>query len=147
MKKKVFTYVVLTVFFGMLVNIAALAHHEHHGHEGQTQPADTFRASTDKPFPTLMDEAMAFMHKGMDQAPRTGDPDHDFVTMMIPHHQGAVDMAKVLLLYGKDPELGTLAQQIITDQQYEIQLMQKWLKSHGASTGDQSPQSDKAGGK
>lgn len=146
MKRKVFTYVVLTVFFSLLVNVAVLAQHMHHGHDMEAQPAEAFRASTEKPFPALMDEAMAVMDKGMDQAPKTGDPDHDFVTMMIPHHQGAVDMAKVLLLYGKDPELRTLAQQIITDQQYEIQLMQKWLKSHQPSTGDHS-QTDKTGGK
>lgn len=146
MRRKVFTYLVLTVFFSVLVNVAALAQHVRHDHDGQMQPTNTFRASTEKPFSALMDEAMAVMHKGMDQAPKTGDPDHDFVTMMIPHHQGAVDMAKVLLLYGKDPELRMLAQQIITDQQYEIQLMQKWLKSHGTSTGDQSPQSEKTGG-
>jgi len=80
-----------------------------------------------------MADAMGVMHTGMHTAPQTGDPDHDFVTMMIPHHQGAIDMAKALLLYGKDPQLGRLAQEIITDQQSEIQLMQLWLKQHGAS--------------
>jgi uncharacterized protein (DUF305 family) len=70
----------------------------------------------------------------MHTAPQTGDPDHDFVTMMIPHHQGAIDMAKALLLYGKDPQLRRLAQEIITDQQSEIQLMQLWLKQHGANS-------------
>jgi len=73
MKRKVFTYVALIVFFGVLVNVAALAQHEHHGQDGQSQPADTFRASTEKPFPALMDEAMTVMHKGMDQAPKTED--------------------------------------------------------------------------
>ena len=81
-----------------------------------------------------MSDAMGVMHTGMHTAPQTGDPDHDFVTMMIPHHQGAIDMAKALLLYGKDPQLGRLAQEIITDQQSEIQLMQLWLKQHGASS-------------
>jgi uncharacterized protein (DUF305 family) len=56
-------------------------------------------------------------------------------------------MAKVLLLFGKDPELRILAQQIITDQQYEIQLMQKWLKAHRPSAGNQSSPSDSTGGK
>jgi uncharacterized protein (DUF305 family) len=146
MKRKAFYYVVLTVLSGVLVNVAALAQNMHHGHDMEARPAEEFRASTEKPFPALMDEAMTVMHKGMDQAPKTGDPDHDFVTMMIPHHQGAVDMAKVLLLYGNDPELRTLAQQIITDQQYEIQLMQKWLKSHRPSTGDHSSPSNKKRG-
>src|SRR5262245_65728778 len=87
-----------------------------------------FVASTEKAFDQLMDEAMSIMHIGMHSAEYTGDADHDFVTMMIPHHQGAIDMAKALLLYGKDPQMRRLAQEIITDQQSEIQLMQLWLK-------------------
>lgn len=107
-------------------------------------PTAAFIASTEKTFDQLMGEAMSVMHKGMHSAPHTGDPDRDFVTMMIPHHQGAIDMAKVLLLYGKDPQLRRLAQEIITDQQSEIQLMQLWLKHHGANSQDptQSPGSD-----
>ena len=79
-----------------------------------------------------MADAMNVMHKGMHSAPYTGEPDRDFVTMMIPHHQGAIDMAKALLLYGKDPQMRRLAQEIITDQQSEIELMQLWLKQHDA---------------
>jgi hypothetical protein len=94
-------------------------------------PAATFVASTEKTFDQLMSEAMNIMHRGMHTAEYTGDADHDFVTMMIPHHQGAIDMAKALLLYGKDPQMRRLAQEIITDQQSEIQLMQLWLKQHG----------------
>jgi len=114
-----------------------------HQHEAQSaastmgwSPAPTakFVASSEKTFNQLMSDAMGVMHTGMHTAPQTGDPDHDFVTMMIPHHQGAIDMAKALLLYGKDPQLGRLAQEIITDQQSEIQLMQLWLKQHGASS-------------
>jgi uncharacterized protein (DUF305 family) len=96
-------------------------------------PAE-FTASTDKTFDQLMADAMSVMHKGMHTAPQTGDPDRDFVTMMIPHHQGAIDMAKALLLSGKDSQMRRLAQEIITDQQSEIQLMQLWLKQHGASS-------------
>jgi uncharacterized protein (DUF305 family) len=66
----------------------------------------------------------------MHSAPYTGDPDRDFVTMMIPHHQGAIDMAKAILLYGKDEQLKRLAQEIIADQQNEVQLMQLWLSKH-----------------
>src|SRR5437667_6617652 len=114
-----------------------------HQHEAQSaastlgwSPAPTakFITSSEKTFNQLMSDAMNVMHKGMHSAPYTGDPDHDFVTMMIPHHDGAIDMAKGLLLYGKDPQLGRLAQEIITDQQSEIQLMQLWLKQHGASS-------------
>ena len=95
-------------------------------------PTVKFVASTEKPFDQLMDEAMSVMHRDMHTAEYTGDADQDFVTMMIPHHQGAIDMAKALLLYGKNPQVRRLAQEIITDQQSEIQLMQLWLKQHGA---------------
>jgi uncharacterized protein (DUF305 family) len=97
-------------------------------------PTAKFTASTEKTFDQLMADAMNVMHKGMHSAPYTGDPDRDFVTMMIPHHQGAIDMAKALLLYGKDPQMRRLAQEIITDQQSEIELMRLWLKQHVANS-------------
>ena len=97
-------------------------------------PTAKFVASTEKTFDQLIADAMNVMHKGMHSAPYTGEADHDFVTMMIPHHQGAVDMAKSLLLYGKDPQMRRFAQEIITDQESEIQLMQFWLKQHGANS-------------
>jgi uncharacterized protein (DUF305 family) len=99
---------------------------------GPPAPAE-ITASTEKTFDQLMADAMNVMHKGMHSATYTGEPDRDFVTMMIPHHQGAIDMAKSLLLHGKDPQIRRLAQEIITDQLSEIQLMQLWLKQHGAN--------------
>ncbi len=75
-----------------------------------------------------MNEAMTIMDLGMKNAPMTGDPDHDFAAMMIPHHQGAVDMAKIELIYGKDPVLRRLAQEIIVTQQQEIIVMNARLK-------------------
>jgi Domain of unknown function (DUF305) len=53
----------------------------------------------------------------------TGDIDHDFVAMMVPHHQGAIDMAQAELQYGQNPQLKTVAQEIIVDQMQEIALM------------------------
>ena len=97
-------------------------------------PTTKFVASTEKTFDQLMTDAMNVMHKGMHSAGYTGEPDRDFVVMMIPHHQGAIDMAKALLLYGKDPQMRRLAQEIITDQQSEIELMQLWLKQDGANS-------------
>jgi DUF305 family protein family protein len=58
------------------------------------------------------------------------------VKLMLPHHQGAVDMAKTELLYGIDPQMRRLAQEIITDQESDIQLMQLWLKRHDAKLHD-----------
>ncbi len=85
-------------------------------------------ASTEKSFQHLMHEAMMSMDQGMENAPMTGGPDHDFAAMMIPHHQGAVDMAKAELLYGKDPVLRRLAQEIIVTQEQEIEVMRMRLK-------------------
>ena len=53
----------------------------------------------------------------------TGDVDHDFVAMMVPHHQGAIDMAQAELQYGQNPQLKTIAQEIVVDQMQEIALM------------------------
>ncbi|KAF1068144.1 MAG: hypothetical protein GAK45_01457 [Pseudomonas citronellolis] len=63
-------------------------------------------------------------------APYTGDTDQDFVTHMLAHHQGAVDMAQVQLKYGSDPQLRQLAEAIIAAQQKEIVLMQRWQAEH-----------------
>jgi uncharacterized protein (DUF305 family) len=55
-----------------------------------------------------------------------------FVKLMLPHHQAAIDVAKTQLLYGQDPQMRRLAQEIITDQQSEIELMQLWLRQREA---------------
>jgi hypothetical protein len=106
---------------------SATAMDEHH--PAAATPA--FTASSERTFNQLMDEAMGVMHQGMHGAARTGDPDRDFVNLLISHHRGAIDMAKTLLLYGKDEQLKRLAQEIIADQQNEIQLMRLWLSQHG----------------
>jgi uncharacterized protein (DUF305 family) len=90
--------------------------------------SNSFSASTEKSFHQLMNEAMTLMDRGMENAPMTGDPDHDFAAMMIPHHRGAIDMAKVELIYGKDPVLRRLAQEIVVTQQQEIVVMSTRLQ-------------------
>jgi Domain of unknown function (DUF305) len=74
-------------------------------------------------------QSMDKMMEGMN-APYTNDPDHDFVTHMVPHHQGAIDMAEIELKYGSDAKLKQLAARIISAQQREIAFMQTWLEKH-----------------
>lgn len=75
-------------------------------------------------------DAMSKMHKDM-MIHYSGDADADFVRGMIPHHQGAIDMARIELKYGKDPELRKMAEGIITAQESEIKEMKARLKKHG----------------
>ena len=75
--------------------------------------------------------SMSTMHGPIMQAMQIPDPDIAFVKGMIPHHQGAIDMAKVVLQYGKDDTVKAWANQIIAAQEKEIAEMQDWLKTHG----------------
>ena len=85
-------------------------------------------------FVDMMTVSMQRMDKGMEQAPMNGNVDHDFATMMIPHHQGAIEMAKAELSYGKDPVMRRLAQEIIVDQQSEIEAMKLQLGKNASLT-------------
>jgi len=86
--------------------------------------------------PGMADSSEAFeaankkMHEGM-MLSYSGDADVDFVKGMIPHHQGAIDIAKIELRYGKNPKIRTLAEGIIKAQEAEIAEMQAWLAKHG----------------
>ena len=73
-----------------------------------------------------MDKMMANM-----MVPYTGNADVDFAKGMIPHHQGAIDMAKVVLQFGKDAEIRKLAEGVVAAQESEITFMQNWLKANG----------------
>jgi uncharacterized protein (DUF305 family) len=75
-------------------------------------------------------KANATMHTAMDIEYST-NTDVDFAKGMMPHHQGAIDMAKIELQYGKDPELRKLAEGIIAAQETEISFMKDWLAKNG----------------
>ena len=75
---------------------------------------------------------MTKMHAEMNTVKASGSTDEDFVKLMLPHHQAAIDMARTQLASGKDPQMRRLAQEIVTEQQLEIELMRLWLKrGHG----------------
>lgn len=82
------------------------------------------------PADEAMMSGMEKMSHAMKAVPMTGNPDHDFVAMMIPHHQGAIDMARVELKYGKDPAMRRLARGIVAAQEKEIKEMRAWQARH-----------------
>lgn len=98
---------------------ASCAQSDHHAmHHG---------AAGSDPFAQAMDAGMEKMMHGMHSAGSTGNPDVDFLAMMIPHHEGAVEMARLELVYGRDPLTRRLAEEIIASQTAEIGAMQNRL--------------------
>ena len=101
------------------------------GMGGQGMPAMSGMgsAAAQGPAAQAYEEAMDKMHRGMAVTP-SGDADVDFARMMIPHHQGAIDMARVELAQGKDPTLRAMAQDIVKAQEGKIATLKDWLAKH-----------------
>ena len=94
--------------------------HESHGmHVGMPATVNAFQRE--------MDQAMAQMMKAMHHPDYSGNADVEFLTMMIPHHAGAVDMARLVLQHGRDPVTRQLAEEIIASQNVEIESMTRRL--------------------
>ncbi|HEY0797233.1 MAG TPA: DUF305 domain-containing protein [Acidisarcina sp.] len=105
------------------------------GMQSHAVHARSLNSSQDPAWSELMD-GMSAMHLAMGNIQPSGDRDVDFVSLMVPHHQAALDMARTELRYGKDSQMRRLAQEIVADQQSEIELMQLWRRKHKAGTAE-----------
>jgi uncharacterized protein (DUF305 family) len=124
MLKTIFIAASLTT---VLVTGSAFAQdNTHQGHDMSSMG----QMMDDSPSSKAFVEANAKMHKDM-AVPLTGNADVDFVQGMIPHHQGAIDMAKIVLEHGKDPGIRKLAEDVIKAQEGEIAMMKAWLAKNG----------------
>lgn len=127
------TFAIAAITAGISGGALAQSSHGHNASDGQSsmKMMDTMMPKPDDTASTKdFKEAHMRMMKTMD-VPFSGDPDVDFRRHMIPHHQGAIDMAEVALKHARDADTKKMAQKIIDDQKKEIAEMQAWLKSHG----------------
>jgi len=136
--QSVFMCAIILAVFGLILGVGLFRA----GVQAETH-IHSSRATADRDWSELI-ASMDKMHMAMGAVKPSGNSDVDFVRLMLPHHQAAIDMAKTQLLYGKDPQMRRLAQEIITDQQLEIELMQGWLKQRepAAAKENQTPAPD-----
>ena len=118
------------LLLGFLAAMPAAAQqgHEHH----QTGDPTSAQATADPAYSRFvreMDAGMGTMMKDMHGPGYGGNPDVDFLAMMIPHHEGAVEMARLVLVHGRDPATRRLAEDIIASQTVEIEGMKRRLET------------------
>lgn len=100
-----------------------------HGHGHGADPATAEVPANDVAVEAYVD-AMNRMHEAMSTMAYTGDADIDFARGMIPHHEAAIDMARIVLEHGADPMIRELALAIIAAQEREIAELEAWLAAH-----------------
>lgn len=115
-----------------------MTEHHHAGMSHAAPPAPRQYGAAFERYATEMNAGMAKMMADMHAPGYTGDPDIDFLAMMIPHHEGAIDMARLVLQHGDDPVTRKLAEDIIASQRVEIEGMQRRLADlkRGATRSD-----------
>jgi len=109
---------------GLALGGAAFAQESHDGHGSAVAGENASPASAG------YREAMDRMHEAMNAMQDTGDADVDFARGMIPHHQAAIDMARVALEYAREPEIRELAEAIVAAQESEIEQLEAWLEKN-----------------
>ncbi|PJX13856.1 DUF305 domain-containing protein [Halomonas sp. 141] len=105
--------------------IAPLSHAHHHSSDSDAHGQAA--SPSENPAVAAFQAANDRMHEDMNMA-FSGDPDVDFAKGMIPHHEGAIAMAEIVLEYGDDPEIRQLAEEIIAAQESEIAFLREWLE-------------------
>jgi uncharacterized protein (DUF305 family) len=123
---RIFSALSAAAFFALMLSGPAIAQTDHSGHATTTgeaaapaaDPTAAYKAANDK------------MHGAMSSMEFSGDADIDFARGMIPHHQAAIDMARIVLEHGKDAEIRKLAEEIIEAQEREIKQLEEWLAAH-----------------
>ncbi len=115
----------LSIILGIFLGTASIATAQHSNHNQNS--------SQQAPLPSAheqMSQAMTNMCEGMESMPMPSDINTHFVTMMIPHHQSAIEMAEAYLAEGTDPTLVKMAKEIIDAQEKEIAVLKKWLSKN-----------------
>lgn len=113
------------ILFTAVIILYSSAWAQDHAHH---KPLPAKHAPEFEQFIKEMDTGMKKMMDDMHAPGYSGDPDIDFLAMMIPHHEGAIEMARLILIHGKDPLVRKLAEEIISGQQAEIEGMKRRLK-------------------
>ncbi len=132
----------LLAALALMCSPAFAGDHAHHSHAHKHAHAKNEKCNCGAPSTKAYKKSMHKMHQGMAIA-YTGDFDTDFTRGMVPHHQGAIDMAKIVLKYGQDKEIAALAKLIIAAQEQEIAMMNHWLATRGESKPAANTESEK----
>jgi uncharacterized protein (DUF305 family) len=135
------------LIFVLFAPAIAVSQSGHEAHSGAKSLAARAKADPEySRFTTEMNSGMDRMMKDMHAPGYTGNPDIDFLAMMIPHHEGAVEMARLVLVHGRDPATRRLAEDIIAGQVVEIEGMKRRLAALRSNADKRSAEFPELGG-